>query len=77
MKVIATSMGFYKGSRVPQGQVFEYEGKKPAKWMRPVEGDVADLKAKKQAKPKGPETLLDIAKADSEAQEVKGADGLL
>lgn len=77
MKVIATRMGFYKGNRIPQDQVFEYEGKKLAKWMRPVDGEVADPKADKKAKPKGPETLLDIAKADSKAQEVKGADGLL
>jgi hypothetical protein len=77
MLVRAVKDGFYGGYRRRKDEVFDFNGKKLGKWMVPVNAEIAEVKPKKEPKTKGPETLLDIAKDDSKALEVKGAEGLL
>lgn len=80
MKVQALDMGFYGGQRRRPGDVFPLDaGDKLASWMVPVVDKapvVGDVKPTKPAKGKKsePETLRDIALADSAAQ---GPDALI
>ena len=54
MKVRAKEMGFYNGSRIRAGVVFELlEGHKPAKWMEVVDADAAPAVAVEPAKVRG------------------------
>lgn len=51
MKVQATQDGFYAGEFRAKGAVFEFAGRKPGKWMQPIEGgDKAKGAAKAEPK---------------------------
>lgn len=41
MKVRALTDGFCGGIRRREGEVFDFAGEKPAKWMKPVEAEDA------------------------------------
>lgn len=80
MKVKALRIGFHAGVRRAPGEIFPLaEGEKPGKWMAPVPDDVEATRTEPKAKGKksGPATFSEIAKADSEANKVKGADDLV
>lgn len=81
MRVIAKQVGFYNGSRVRVGQVFEVPEGTKGKWFEPV--PVAEVEAPKVDKPKRkakgdePATLGELAKIEHEALTPKGADDLV
>lgn len=69
-ELIALSMGFYKGARVPAGKKFTYTGERVPKWAAPadatktlvtgkvvLQGDTKPVEARKAARAKavGPE----------------------
>ena len=85
MRVIATKMGFYKGSRVRVDQEFDVPEGMTGKWFSPVTvssntdqpktESVTKPARKPGTKPKdfAPTTLSEIANLDSDAQIPKGA----
>jgi len=80
MRVIATQLGFYKGSRVREGQVFEVPDGLKGKWFKPYVAAESELPAAKQKRGKGkgePETFGDIARQDAAAMDGKPADDLV
>ena len=74
MRVIATKMGFYGGSRVHVGQVFDVPDGVTGKWFAPEESDVQPDEPKptkiKPTKPKAndPHTFSEIARRDEDTQ---------
>lgn len=81
MRVIAKQVGFYNGSRVRVGQVFEVPEGTTGKWFEPVAAEThkGEKAPKPKAKVKGgePDTLTDITRAYEEAATPKGADDLV
>lgn len=74
MQVIATKVGFYRGSRIREGQEFDVPEGTKGKWFKPVE-EVAEVKKAKPAKgkaDKAPETLSELAKMDAKALAPEG-----
>lgn len=79
MRVIATKLGFYRGSRVREGQVFEVPDGLKGKWFKPYVAADSDLSAAKpKRKAKGePETFGEIARQDAATLDGKPADDLV
>lgn len=46
MKVRATEDGFYQGSIIKAGTVFEFDGVKLGKWMAPVDSELSKKEKK-------------------------------
>ena len=65
MKVIATKLGFYNGSRVREGQVFDVPDGAKSKWFEPYGNGEAAAPKPKRGK-SAPETFSEIAKQDGE-----------
>ena len=65
MKVRATKMGFHDGTRVREGEEFEFEGKKLASWMEKVE-EAKKPRAKKEDKE--PESFSELNKQNEAAE---------
>ncbi len=55
MKVRAIREGFYGKKRRTEGEVFDYLGTNPPKWVKPIEGRKVEVHDKVQANPKLPE----------------------
>lgn len=62
MQVRATQDGFYGGEYRLKGTVFEFAGRKPGKWMQPIEGDKPKGAAK--AEPKAAKSPEDGSKVE-------------
>lgn len=81
MRVKATKVGFYDGSRRRVGDVFEVPDGIKGKWFEPMPVTEAPKVEKSKPKPKGkgeePSTLSELTRLDAEAMSAKGADDLV
>jgi hypothetical protein len=71
MKVVAKETGFYNGSRVRPGTIFEVPDGLKGKWFEPVE----TYKAKEEAAEAEPDTLSAVAKQSK--KKIKAVDALV
>lgn len=83
MRVIADKMGFFRGSRVRPGEVFDVPEGTTGKWFSPApaESKAAEAEPKPNLKPKskkakddGPTTFSELAKQDAKDLTPKGSD---
>jgi hypothetical protein len=69
MRVIATRMGFYGGTRIREGVAFEVPDGTKGKWFEPAEqagGDAVKKPASKKPKADGgPSTFSELAHRDA------------
>lgn len=68
MKFIAKTAGFVGGRRIREGETFEFNGKRPGKWMEPVKEEAKAKPVKESKESSEPTTFSEIAKRDGAAQ---------
>ena len=75
IKVVAIKPGFFGGSRVREGDTFDFPKKaRLPKWVVEAKQYVPPKPAKKEPEPT---TLSEIGKAEAKASKPKGAEGLV